>query len=337
MAKTATGKDKSGADRAVVAKALADSLEKLALMCYGAKAELPTDTLENINSRQDAAVAAQEWLEKAEADRQKYWDDLRQSNPKQFERESKSLVLQVKSDGPFAATQRKTMQVLKRENPQEYERRALQALLPRRVEHPNIIYVAMEGKREIWHWPDGRLVKRGEEVTFDARMKRWCLTPGPASTELDPITATGRQKMEWYQDEMDGAQWKQRPEGSGGEYVQHNDSTWHKVGGASPWTRPKKIQFVRAEAPASPAHTELRHGKWFTLAEVQKAAEADAANPPQLLPPLPRFAVADSLALPPPITAADRIKDSREPYVWRRHLQAEKERKEREAELLRGN
>jgi hypothetical protein len=337
MAKTATGKDKSGAERAVVAKALADALEKLAQMLYsGTKAPLPTDSLENINSRQDAANAAQEWLERAEAERRQYWDDLRQLNPKQFERESKSLVLQIKGDGPFADTQRKSMAQLKRENPALYEQRALDALKPRKVTQDVIIYVVMDGKREIWYWPDGRLVKKGEEVTFDFCQRRWCLMPGPAGTELDEVTASGRQKMEWYQDEMDGAQWKQRPEGSGGIYEQQNDGTFKRTDNPSPWTRPEKIQFVRAEAPASAAHTEMRHGKWWTVEDVQKADAADAANPPSLLPPLPRFAVADSLALPPAITASDRAKDSREPYVWRRFEQTEKERKAKEAELLQG-
>ena len=46
MAKTATGKDSSGAEKAVVAETVADALEKLALMLYhGTKAPLPSDTL----------------------------------------------------------------------------------------------------------------------------------------------------------------------------------------------------------------------------------------------------------------------------------------------------
>ena len=209
MAKTATGKDKNGAERAVVAKAVADALEKLALMCYGAKAELPSDSLENLQSRIDSANAVQEELEKIEVERQQYWQELKEQNPKQFERESKSLVLQLKGTGPFVDIQRKSMQQLRRDDPQEYERRALEALKPRRVTQDVVIYVVMEGKREIFYWPDGRLVKKGEEITFDFRLRRWCLMPGPASTELDPITASGRQKMEWYQDEMDDAKWKQ--------------------------------------------------------------------------------------------------------------------------------
>jgi hypothetical protein len=337
MAKTATGLDKSGAERAVVAKAIADALEKLALMLYaGTKAELPSDSLENLQSRIDSANAAQEELERAEVERRRYWDELRESNPKQFERESKSLVLQIKGTGPFADIQRKSMQQLRRDDPQEYERRALEALKPRRVTQDVVIYVVMEGKREIFYWPDGRLVKKGEEITFDFRLRRWCLMPGPASTDLEPVTASGRQKQELIQE--DDGSWHWIPEGSRGEFEQLNDGTWRqKAGSVSPWTRPEKITFQRAEPPASSAHTEFRHGKFWTLEDVQKADAAEAVNPPNLLPPLPRFAVADSLALPPLNTAADRAKDRKEPYVWRRFEQAEKERKALEAELLRGN
>jgi hypothetical protein len=337
MAKTATGKDKNGAERAVVAKAVADALEKLALMCYGAKAELPSDSLENLQSRIDSANAVQEELEKIEAERRQYWEELHERDPKQFERESKSLVLQLKGTGPFVDIQRKSMQQLKREDPAEYERRALEALRPRKVTQDAIIYVAMDGKREIWMWPDGRLVKKGEEVTYDTRLKRYCLMPGPAGVELDAVTATGRQKQELVQHDDGTFHWV--AEGSQGTWSQQNDGTWKQDAGSgvSPWTRPEKIVFRRVEPPASAAHTEMRHGRYWTPEEVKAAEAADAANPPQLLPPLPRHAVADSLALPPPISAADRAKDSRVPYVWARHEQAEKERKAKEAELLRGN
>jgi hypothetical protein len=320
MAKTATGKDKSGAVRAVVAKALAEALEKLTLTLYaGTKAELPTDSLENLQSRIDSANAVQEELEKIEAERRAYWEDLRQSNPKQFERESKSLVLQLKGTGPFVDIQRKSMQQLKREDPQEYERRALEALKPRKVTQDVIIYVAMDGKREIWMWPDGRLVKKGEEVTYDTLLKRYCLMPGPAGVELDAVTATGRQKQELVQHDDGTFHWV--AEGSQGTWSQQNDGTWKQDtgSGVSPWTRPEKIVFRRVEPPASAAHTEMRHGRYWTPEEVKAAEAADAANPPSLLPPLPRFAVADSLALPPPTTAADRIKDAKPlETVWQR-------------------
>ena len=98
----------------------------------------------------------QEWLETEEAKRQAYWQELKERDPKQFERESKSLVLQIRGDGPLADMQRKSMAQLKRENPAEYERRALEALKPRNVAPQHIVYVVMEGKREIWYWPSGR-------------------------------------------------------------------------------------------------------------------------------------------------------------------------------------
>ncbi len=335
MAKTATGLDKSGAERAVVAKALADALEKLIInsLYAGTKDPLPTDSLENIQSRIDQANASQEWLETEEAKRQAYWAELKEQNPKQFEKESRSLVLQVKGDGHFAATQRKSMVQLKRENPAEYERLALEALKPRKVTQDVIIYVVMEGKREIWFWPDGRLVKKGEEVTYDARMKKYCLMPGPASTELEtPLTS---QKMELNQHDDGSFHWE--PEGSQGTWEQTNSGGWKRTdSGASPWTRPEKIEFRKA-----PAHVEgsgkdhFRHGLWWSDADIQKTEGAGwTETPPVILPPLPKHALADSLALPPPMTEAEIAKWSREPSVWKRWEQSEKDRKAREAELL---
>jgi len=301
----------------------------------GTKAELPTDTLANLTSRLDYANAAQQELEVEEAKRRAYWKELEESNPEQFEKESRSLVLQLKGTGPFADIQRKSMQQLKRENPDEYTRRALEALKPRKVTQDVIIYVIQEGKRETWRWPDGRLVKRGEEVTYDTRMKRFCLMPGPAGVELDPVTAPGRQKMELNQHDDGSFHWE--PEGSQGKWNQGPDGLWSKVSGSeSPWTTPEKIVFRKAEPHIEGSGKDhFRYGQWWSLEDVQNADAADAANPPNLLSPLPRFAVADSLALPPPTTAADRAKDNKEPSVWKRHEQKMREEKEREAQLLR--
>ena len=181
MAKTVTGVDKSGAERAVVAKAVADALEKLALMLYsGTKAPLPTDTLENAQSRADMAAANAEAIERAEAERQKYWSDLKASDPDQFEKEAKSLVRQVKGDGHFARLQREAARRLVRQDPVEAARIAMLALEPRNVEQPNIIWVLQQGKRKSWYWPMGALVKRdGSEVVYDTRMKAYFSHPLP--------------------------------------------------------------------------------------------------------------------------------------------------------------
>jgi hypothetical protein len=344
MAKTATGIDKSGAERAVVAKAVADALEKLALMLYaGTKDPLPTDTLENLQSRVDSEAANVEFMERAEAERRQYWDDLRASDPGQFEKESKSLVRQIKGDDYWSQMQREAARRLVRQDPVEAARRALLALQPRNVEQPNIIWVLQQGKREIWYWPMGALVKRdGSEVVYDARMKAWFLAPAPAGAQLESPTAKPFQKMEAYQDEFDCDEegypkWKYRPEGSGGVHVQQPDGTFKRTDNPSPWTRPERVVFRKAEPPASGAHIHLRHGKWFTQAEVDEAARADAANPPNLLPPLPVHSVADSIALPPPTTAADRAKDAKPlETVWQRNDRLRREQAAREAALLKG-
>ena len=87
------------------------------MLYAGTKPPLPSDTLANIESRQDSVNAMQDWLESEEAKRQAYWQELKERDPKQFERESRSLVLQIHGDGPLADLQRKSMAQLKRENP----------------------------------------------------------------------------------------------------------------------------------------------------------------------------------------------------------------------------
>ena len=110
-----------------------------------------------------------------------------------------------------------------------------------------------------------------------------------------------------------------------------------RIDNPSPWTQPERMEFRRAEAPASAAHDQFRHGKWFTQAEVEEAAAADAGNPPTLLPPLPRFSVADSIAVSPASTAADKAKDAKPlETVWQRSDRLRREKAEREAALLRG-
>ena len=338
MAKMATGKDSSGAEKAVVAETVANALEKLALMLYhGTKAPLPSDTLANLESRLDTVNAMQEWLETEEAKRQAYWQKLKERDPKQFERESRSLVLQIRGESPLADMQRKSMAQLKRENPAEYERRALEALKPRNVAMQHIVYVVMEGKHEVWYWPDGRLVKKGEEVTYDARTKRYCLMPAPAGVELDPVTATGRQKMELNQHDDGSFHWE--PEGSQGTWSQQKDGTWKQDAGSggSPWTKQERITFRRAEPHVEGSGKDnFRHGSWWSDEEIKAAEAVDLANPPSLLPPLPNYALADSLALPPAITVADRLKDAKPlETVWQRADRLRREQAIREAELLR--
>ena len=66
-----TEKDETGAQKSVVAQALAQEFDKMARMLYGGtKPTAASDSLENIQSRMDQANAAQEWLEQAERERQ---------------------------------------------------------------------------------------------------------------------------------------------------------------------------------------------------------------------------------------------------------------------------
>ena len=128
------GKDKSGADKSVVARVVADALEKLALLCYGAKAPLVADTLASAQSRADIEAANYEYMERIEAERRQYWDDLKARDFKQWELESRSLVRQIKGNDYWSKLQRDAARRLIREDPQEAIRRALLSLKPKNVE-----------------------------------------------------------------------------------------------------------------------------------------------------------------------------------------------------------
>ena len=137
-----------------------------------------SDTLENVQSRIDSANAAQEWLEQAEADRQRYWDELRISDPKRFERESKSLILQTKGDDPLAQMARDAARKLKRENPEEYTRRALEALKPRKVTQDVVVWRVPTDAGTVLMSTNGREVRHGGDVQHaemieDARQVRY--------------------------------------------------------------------------------------------------------------------------------------------------------------------
>jgi hypothetical protein len=224
-------------------------------------------------------------------------------------------------------------------SPKEYEKKYLE--LPVAPKEEIVIWkVRLLNGREEWIWPSGKIVRRGvdvgtAEIVKDARLG-WRLAPSPVGAELDDETKPVG-KMEWYQDEMDGAKWKQRPEGSGGEFVQGPDGLWTKNrSGESPWSKPEPITFRVGPAQPDAAHSEFRSGFWFTEVEVAVAEQGpDLKEAPVILPPLKRTK-ADSIAMPMPMTAEEIAKENIEPNRWKRHVAREKFQKEQELALLRG-
>ena len=345
VATKSTEKDETGAQKSVVAFGLAKEFDKMARMLYGdTKPMAASDTLENVQSRIDSANAAQEWLEQAEADRQRYWDELRISDPKRFERESKSLILQTKGDDPLAQMARDAARKLKRENPEEYTRRALEALKPRKVTQDVVVWRVPTDAGTVLMWPNGREVRHGgdvqhAEIIKDARLG-WVLNPSPMGAEIEDTASPV--KKELIQDPMDCdaegyPKWKWVPEGSTGIHEQQPDGSFKRTDNASPWGKATPIVFKDAEPPASPEHTVFKYGGWWTPAQVAAATSAEWIDtPPAVLPPLQRV-VADSVAVEPPPNAAQLERMNRPAEtVWERTMRERRQQAEREAALLRG-
>jgi len=344
VATNSTEKDDTGAQKSVVALALAKEFDRMARMLYGGtKPMAASDTLENITSRIDQANIGQQWLEQAERDRQKYWSDLLARDPDQHARESKSLILQTKGDGPLAQMARDAARKLKRENPEAYTRQALAALKPRKVTQDTVVWRVPTEKGIVWMWSDGREVRHGgdvqhAEIIKDARLG-WVLNPSPLGAEIDDGPPA---KMELIQDPMDCDEegyprWKWVAEGSTGIHEQQSDGSYKRVDTPSPWGKATRVTFRDAEPPASPEHSIFRYGGFWTPAQVQAAEGGpDLETPPVILPPLTRV-VTDSIATEPPPNAIQLERMNRVAETpWQRHERKQREQKLQESALLRG-
>ena len=268
----------------------------------------PADTLENIQSRIDDAIAAASQLEEAEAERQKYWDDLKRTDSKKYEKESTEAILQVKGSDIFARRSREAWKALKERDPEEYRRQSLQALEPQNYELPTIVYLV-----PVWthsnpkspaemRWPTGEIVKP-HEVTFDYRRKKWFLPVEPVDAELDFNKKTGPTEAELK---------KASPEFR--EFYRDTDvPTASKL-----FAKPTPITFRKGDRyVAGSDRTCFRHGSWWTQAEVDKAQSGYLDKPPIILPPLPAIQVTDSFAVKPE-SAETKETLNTEPYCWKR-------------------
>ena len=282
---------------------------------------------------------------KQNADRQRYWDELRVSDPKRIDRESKSLILQTKGDDPLAQMARDAARKLKRENPEEYTRRALEALKPRKVTQDVVVWRVSTDAGTVLMWPNGREVRHGgdvqhAEIIKDARLG-WVLNPSPMGAEIEDTASPV--KKELIQDPMDCdaegyPKWKWVPEGSTGIHEQQPDGSFKRTDNASPWGKATPIVFKDAEPPASPEHTVFKYGGWWTPAQVAAATSAEWSDtPPAVLPPLQRV-VADSVAVEPPPNAAQLERMNRPAEtVWERTMRERRQQAEREAALASRN
>ena len=222
-------------------------------------------------------------------------------------------------------------------SPKDYEKRFLE--LPAAPKEEIIVWrVRLLDGREEWMWPSGKIVRRGtdigsSEIVKDA-LHGWVIAPSPAGAEPDDENKPVG-KLECVQEDDGSFVYKVvDPEE---RWEQGNDGLWTKVAGSdSPWSKPEPITFRVGPAQPDAAHSEFRIGNWFTVAECEAVEHGpDLKEPPLILPKLERTK-ADSIAVPPPMTAEEIAKENRQPNRWKRHEEREKQQKEAEQAMLRG-
>ena len=282
----------------------------------------PADTLENIQSRIDEANAAAPQLEEAELARQKYWDDLKRTDPKKYEKESTEAILQVKGSDIFARRSREAWKILKERDPEEYRRQSLQALEPQNYELPTIVYLV-----PVWthsnpklpaemRWPTGEIVQQ-HELAYDYRLNKWFLPAEPISVELNfEKEESGRPTPENLA--------KMSPEAQ--EFYRDEKAA---NGVSDLFAKPTPITFRKGDRHVEGSGRDcFRHGHWWTAEDVKRAETGWLATPPTILPPFPTIQVADSFATKPESAAeeAEWLEPVETPWMkW------ERKRKEQEA------
>lgn len=287
----------------------------------------PADSLSNIQSRLDDAIATAPQLEEQEARRQKYWEELKRTDLKRYEKESTEAILQVKGSDIWAQRSREGWKRLKENDPDEYRRQSLQALEPQNYELPTLIYLvpvwthANPNLPSEMRWPDGTIVQP-HEVTYDYRLKKWFLPAEPISVELNfEKQETGRPTP--------AQMAKLSPE------AQEFWCDEKAANGVSDlFSKPTPITFRKGDRHVAGSGRDVfRHGHFWTEEEVRRAESGWVEKPSSLLPPLPAIMVADSFATKPESAEAKETLNA-EPYCWKRLEQQRKEDQENEERLL---
>jgi hypothetical protein len=297
----------------------------------------PSQNLRGIEDRLEQANYSRQYLEEKEAVRQKYWSDLKISDPKRFDAESKSAILQVKGDDRLAQYQRKSLADIKRTDPEAYERMSLAALKPISFAPETVVWLVPvwefgqvpKAKDEMW-WGWGVKV-RPQELFFDFLQKAWFRSPEPA--DVDAHFGTGNKKKECVFDEMQN-KWVYRDVEEGVTYEQNDEGLYvkKKSSAANQFAKPEKITFKVGSRRDDPTRTEFRYGHFYTPAECQESAKAMVNAP--LLPPLQRT-VADFVATAPPLSAEELEKlDAPVLSPWQKHEIKTREQAARESEIL---
>jgi hypothetical protein len=284
-----------------------------------------TEKLENIQSRLDGAAIAAPQLEEMETKRQRYWEELKRTNPKQYEKESRNAILQIKGDDIFAQRERESLKAFKERNPEAFEKYSLRMLEPVSHDLPTIIYLCPiwthlnPNLRDEMRWPDGRVVQP-HEIAYDYRTNTWNLPAEPVDAEIDFNKKTGPTDAELKRMSPEAAEF----------YRDVDAPTASKL-----FAKPTKITFRKGDRHIEGSGRDFfRHGSWWTAEDIERTETGWSDKPPVVLPPLPAITLADSFATAPE-TEAEKAK-WREPVetCWQRLERQRKEQKQFEAELV---
>jgi hypothetical protein len=288
--------------------------------------EAPKEKLEHILSRIDEARAMEPQLEEEETKRQAYWENLKNTDPKRFEKESRDAILQVKGGGQLAQQQRESLAAFKKRDPQAYEDYCIGLLEPRNYELPTIVWLvpvytyANPKLPHKMYWGDGREVQQGE-IVFDYRLKKWFLPAEPAGTEIDFKKQTGLPT------EAEIA--KMSPEAQ--EFYRDTDSP---LATRSLFAKPTPIKFEKGDRHVEGSGRDnFRYGSWWADEDIRRAHTGWNDQPPTILPPL-KIAVADSIAVKPESEA--ELAKWKEPTetCWQKYTRLQKEQEQFQQELL---
>jgi len=287
--------------------------------------KLPTDRLDNILSRIDEANLMAPQLEEQELRRQKYWEELKRTNPKLYEKESRNAILQIKGDDIWAQRSRENWKQLKERNPEEFERLSLAALEPQNFELPQIIYLlpvwthANPKARDQMRWPGGAVVQP-HEVAYDYRTKTWNLPAEVVDAELNFNKQSGPTAAELARMSPESAEF----------YRDVDAPTASKL-----FAKPVPITFRRGDRHVEGSGRDVfRHGHFWTADEVRRAETGYSEKPPIVLPPLPLISISDSFAVK--VETEAELAKWKEPIEtpWMKWERKQREQKEREQQLL---
>jgi hypothetical protein len=330
----------------------------------------PEYSLKELRFRETLAITSHWFREEEETKRQQRLAKLKADNPEEFARVMVDALrgLHVQYGAPAGSSwlqsDRDHWERMKKEDPEKYRRESMQLLKPRQTDLPTIVYVVPRwdaehpNKLPDLYWPHGGEVVRGKDIvhvhaqfnvargTFAPRCKdifcgHWYRAPEPVDVDSsftksnsripseEKLAAMSPESQEFWRDEA--------AREAGVTWTQAADGSWQpKTLAANLFARPNGITFRKADRHITDGGGRdfFRYGFWWTAQEIDAVENTPSKEPPQILPPLSKFTLADSVAVKPETDETRRIESLSTETPWQRHERGQREAKVRTQELL---